>query len=236
MPEEYYQDRLYPLQDRVLQLMQDINSPFYLTGGTALSRCYLGHRYSDDLDFFLNADPHFQSCCRIVIDNLSQIPGWQIQFGATAESFVRLFLKSETLFLKIDFVNDIKFRYGDIEECSIYNRVDNWRNILSNKLCSLSRRDVKDIVDILFLSMQYRFPWEEVVAEAKQKDLWVDALEICKIIKELPVESFRDVKWMSKQKVDFEKISLAIDQLHDDIFWGKDNSLQGRDIFSNNVF
>ncbi|MCD4795127.1 MAG: nucleotidyl transferase AbiEii/AbiGii toxin family protein [Bacteroidales bacterium] len=28
--------------------------PFYLTGGTALVRFYLNHRYSEDLDFFVN--------------------------------------------------------------------------------------------------------------------------------------------------------------------------------------
>jgi len=30
---------------------------FYLSGGTALSACYLKHRFSDDLDFFIFEDP-----------------------------------------------------------------------------------------------------------------------------------------------------------------------------------
>jgi len=33
---------------------------FYLTGGTVLSRAYLNHRYSDDLDFFVNQNPNFE--------------------------------------------------------------------------------------------------------------------------------------------------------------------------------
>ncbi|MFH1146292.1 MAG: nucleotidyl transferase AbiEii/AbiGii toxin family protein [Pseudomonadota bacterium] len=33
--------------------------PFYLTGGTALSRHYFAHRYSDNLDLFVNKDPDF---------------------------------------------------------------------------------------------------------------------------------------------------------------------------------
>jgi hypothetical protein len=37
-----------------------MNYPFYLTGGTALGRYYLGHRYSEDLDFFVNADPIYK--------------------------------------------------------------------------------------------------------------------------------------------------------------------------------
>lgn len=55
----YYNDTLYPLQDKVLKLIDDLDTPFYLTDGTALSRCYLNHRYSDDLDLFVNDKPHF---------------------------------------------------------------------------------------------------------------------------------------------------------------------------------
>ena len=47
----YYKDTLYPLQDKVLKLIDSLQTPFYLTGGTALSRCYFNHRYSYDLDF-----------------------------------------------------------------------------------------------------------------------------------------------------------------------------------------
>ncbi|MDR1421550.1 MAG: nucleotidyl transferase AbiEii/AbiGii toxin family protein, partial [Coriobacteriales bacterium] len=35
-------------------VVQSCKTPFYLTGGTALSRIYYAHRFSDDLDFFVN--------------------------------------------------------------------------------------------------------------------------------------------------------------------------------------
>ena len=54
-----YENTLYPLQDKVLVALEDAKTRFYLTGGTALSRCYFNHRYSDDLDFFTNDDPRF---------------------------------------------------------------------------------------------------------------------------------------------------------------------------------
>ena len=50
----FYTTTLYPLQDRVFQVLKALHTPFYLTGGTALSRGYYNHRYSDDLDFFVN--------------------------------------------------------------------------------------------------------------------------------------------------------------------------------------
>jgi hypothetical protein len=226
MPGKYYQNKLFPFQDDILHLMQDMKVAFYLTGGTALSRCYLNHRYSDDLDFFVNAYPDFKTHCKKVINRLKEVPDWHLEVGTVADTFVRLMLKKEGVFLKVDFVNDVAFHWGGFEECSIYYRVDNWRNILSNKLCALSRRDVKDIADILFIAQRYEFNWEDVFEEAKRKDLWVDPLEICKIIKELPSELFHNIKWISP--VNIEKLNFTADRIHNDIFLGKMNSVVER--------
>ncbi|MDD2884053.1 MAG: nucleotidyl transferase AbiEii/AbiGii toxin family protein [Dechloromonas sp.] len=53
------QELLYPLQEAVLARLQAMGDPQFnqskLCGGTALSRCWMGHRLSYDLDFFL---PH----------------------------------------------------------------------------------------------------------------------------------------------------------------------------------
>mgnify|MGYP001574549045 CR=1 FL=1 len=54
LPKEYYFNKLYPLQDAVLTVIATCATDFYLTGGTALSRWYLHHRFSDDLYFFVN--------------------------------------------------------------------------------------------------------------------------------------------------------------------------------------
>jgi predicted nucleotidyltransferase component of viral defense system len=51
MHDDYYGNILYPLQYKVLEIVAELPVDFYLTGGTALSRAYLNHRYSDDLDF-----------------------------------------------------------------------------------------------------------------------------------------------------------------------------------------
>jgi len=60
MPETFYLDKLYPFQDKILKLVEQLDLEFYLTGGTALGRCYLNHRYSDDLDFFVNRHKGFK--------------------------------------------------------------------------------------------------------------------------------------------------------------------------------
>ncbi len=57
MDRSFYFDRLYPFQDEVLKVVSGLDTGLYLTGGTAASRAYLNHRFSDDLDFFTNDSP-----------------------------------------------------------------------------------------------------------------------------------------------------------------------------------
>ena len=59
MYETQYLDKLYPLQDKVMKIFSDEKVKHYLTGGTVLSRFHFQHRYSDDLDFFMNMDIGF---------------------------------------------------------------------------------------------------------------------------------------------------------------------------------
>jgi predicted nucleotidyltransferase component of viral defense system len=59
---EYYKD-LYVIQDGVFEIVEA--SDFYLTGGTALSRFYLNHRYSDVLDFFAHQKADFLAMVKV---------------------------------------------------------------------------------------------------------------------------------------------------------------------------
>ena len=61
---------LYLLQNRFLDWWAQFELPFYLTGGTALGRFYLNHRYSEDLDFFVNADPEFSKHILLIKNKL----------------------------------------------------------------------------------------------------------------------------------------------------------------------
>ncbi len=222
MPEKYYQDKLYPFQDEILDLVEKAEVDFYLTGGTALSRCYLEHRYSDDLDFFVNDHAEFKKQCDRVLSTFSQSK-WESEVTTASKSFVRVMLDDQGIFMKVDFVNDVSFHYGSIDNFKIFNSVDNWRNILSNKICALSRMESKDIADILFIARRYLFHWENIIDEAKEKDLWVEPLEICKIINDFPIKLLEKLKWIVP--ADMEVLENMIKKLHDDIFYGRENSL-----------
>lgn len=223
MHEAYYQNKVYPLQNEFLDLVKSAPVAFYLTGGTALSRFYLNHRYSDDLDFFVNQDPKFKRHCNQIV-KLIQEKGIKLEIGATSDSFLRMFIEKDKIRLKVDFVNDVSFHYGSFEQFAIFDNVDNWRNILSNKICALSRYEPKDVVDILFVAKTYHFEWEEILKEAQKKDLWVEPIEVSKIIREFRPELFNSISWVNPVNVD--ELTGSIKTLYKDIFYGRANSLR----------
>jgi hypothetical protein len=87
----------------------------------------------------------------------------------------------------------------------------------------LSRCEAKDIADIIFIAKNYRFEWETILSEAKEKDLWVDPIEVCRTINQFPADQLKTVKWIKKVKIDDLKKVIII--IHDDIFTGSENSL-----------
>jgi hypothetical protein len=222
MPEAFYSDKLYPFMDRVLSLIRQADTTLYLTGGTALGRHYLHHRYSDDLDLFVNQATDFRDQVKKALEVLRD-GGVAFELGTAADTFVRILAREGDTPLKIDFINDVMFHYGDFEEAPFFPRIDHWRNILSNKLCALSRREPKDMADILFMAKRFQFSWPEIFNEARQKDLWVEPLELSKIINEFPVNLLGALKWV--QPVDLGACATALKKLHQDIFHGRSNSL-----------
>jgi hypothetical protein len=195
LPKEYYHNKLYPFQDRVLNAIAQSETDFYLTGGTALSRWYLHHRYSEDLDFFINDSHDFSDQVDRALKALKHF-GIRMSIQKRAEDFVRIVTSTEDAELKIDFVNDIPYRSGKVESFDLFPRIDGWWNILSNKICALERREPKDVADILFLCKKYSFEWADVFQEAKQKTTYIDPLDISVVLSEFPKEYFSKVQWI----------------------------------------
>src|SRR5438128_2575743 len=111
MDKAFYFGKLYPLQDRVLQAVRSLDTGFYLSGGTAASRAYLHHRFSDDLDLFVNDDEHFALWANRIVDMLSSIPDYQLTVLTKEERFVRTVLSSSAVSLRIEMINDIPSRF-----------------------------------------------------------------------------------------------------------------------------
>jgi len=213
--EEFYIESLYPLQNGIIQLIRSLNTPFYLTGGTALSRVYFDHRYSDDLDFFTNNQTNFIELVAIVtkaIDNYCGEKGIEYVKSKTiiSDSFAQMYINKNGTLLKIDFVNDISAHFGEIIQSPEFGLVDSIRNILSNKITALSRFEPKDIVDIWIIAKRHDFTWDAIFDEAKEKEIGVDVLIAAEIIQSFPQEKLNFIKWVQQYSPTQIKSDLEI--------------------------
>ena len=226
MSNHFYNDRLYPLQDRVLKEIGAMNTSFYLTGGTVLGRFLLNHRYSDDLDFFQNATSNFLVESNEVINHLRKTFQNVVESNQQ-DSYARYFVVEGDIELKIEFVNDVKYRIGSPVQGISDVKFDTWDNILANKITALSRNAGKDFTDVLFMSLKYPFNWETIIDHAKQKDAWINEINISQQLMNFKLEKLEEVKFPE----DFDRIKIrkeffeimARESLH-----GFDNSLYGR--------
>ncbi|GHV18288.1 hypothetical protein FACS189493_7480 [Spirochaetia bacterium] len=216
LPSTYYEENLYPLQDGVLNITSNCKTHFYLTGGTALSRAYYHHRYSDDLDFFVNNDRDYTEQVDIILAALTN-NGFTIDVESKIKNITFTSLKvgwrkSDAL-LKLDFVNDSTPHFGDIQETALFDRTDPVRNILSNKLSALFRYAAKDVADIREIALHESIAWPEILREAREKEGGVDTPIIGEILRGMPKNEFDGVIWTQKPEWtvfcrDIEKIVL----------------------------
>jgi len=225
MSEAYYRYQLYPLQDAALEAIGKTSTRLYLTWGTLLSRFILNHRLSDDLDFFINRDDHFELEVKKLVDGLTHLG--TVKWGLRDDSFTRIFLEREGVTLKLEFVNDILHHVGSVEKHPIGFLIDNWQNVLTNIITALARLAAKDYIDILFLSLSFQFNWEEMINHAKQKDAWISEHEIANFLLKFDSNELGQVVFSNE----FNKSTITksyFEILARDSFNGFDNSLYGR--------
>jgi predicted nucleotidyltransferase component of viral defense system len=208
--------KLYLLQDRVLDVVFGIEDIFYLTGGTCISRFYQEKRYSDDLDFFADNEPRFKIAIKNIITALKK--EFKVQENTVSKDFVRLIIND---LLQVDFINDRVYRYGEPIILDNGYRIDNIKNILSNKLNAVIDRDEeKDIFDIYLICRFYNFDWNEILEIAHKKAIFAHE-ELVIRLKSFPRKLLKNINIIDKNFLndfdkDFDKIIEEINskQIH----------------------
>ncbi len=225
---QFYRD-LYALQDRVFKVVEEYD--YYLTGGTALSRFYLNHRFSEDLDFFIHKKQNFLTEVQEIIAKLKT--HFTLETLVLTQDFAQIFLHTEKFSknygenfqakLKVDFVNELEIpRFGELKPFQAFSRVDNLQNILSNKITAITRLEPKDIADIWFICKNYSFKWNEIIYEADQKEA-IEELLVFDLLKTFPVKMFDKIRWIDRISTEeFERDRQIILQ---DLLTKQSNSL-----------
>jgi predicted nucleotidyltransferase component of viral defense system len=211
LPVEFYNNILYPLQDKAIPAFKD--SPFYLTGGTALSRGYYNHRYSDDLDYFVNDHADFIRIAERQIGKLNDIFS-EVKISIRDTNFCRIFVAEEKL--KIEMINDVPAHIGTLVNHPVLGIIDSKENILANKITAIADRALpKDIVDAFFL-LRDGLDIKRALLDAESKAAGISPLLVAKILAEFDYSLLdSEIKWVTfvsgeSIKQFMNKLSLAI--------------------------
>ena len=185
----------------MLRVISRSGTDFFLTGGTALSRAYYNHRYSDDLDFFVNQSQTFDEQLETVLDLLGDNGfAWSTNEGfIRSENYATLGVrKNSDALLKLDFVNDTVPLFGEITATDLYFRTDSILNILSNKLSAIYRYAPKDVADIREIALREKVDWAQAIGDARQKEAGIELTYISQILAGIPQKEFESIAWVKK--------------------------------------
>lgn len=205
-----WEKSLYPLQDKVLAAVETAGAGFYLTGGTALSRFYYQHRYSEDLDFFANDDDDFDRHIKAVFSALRKNAVAFVVL-VNEDRFRRIDVEQA---LKVEFVNDVPFYLGERQKIpgAPFSAIDNPLNILANKITALRDRDEpKDVADIREIALKIRPDWREIFSAAESKAAGIFPPEIAEKLERFDPALLDRIRWIVKPDAQqFQKDMRAI--------------------------
>jgi predicted nucleotidyltransferase component of viral defense system len=205
-----------------MNILSHSDTDFFLTGGTALSRAYYNHRYSDDLDFFVNKSQTYNEQVDKVFALLSENGFvWDTEKEFTrAKDFTTFKVRKDTdILLKLDFVNDLVPHYGEIKETDLFYRIDSIRNMISNKLSAIFRYAAKDVVDIREIALHETIDWPVTIQEARQKEAGLELVYISEILTSMPQSEFETIAWTKKP--DWQEFSNDIDRIVHEMISGE---------------
>lgn len=197
MDPAWFERVLYPLQDEVLAAAGRIDTGFYLTGGTALGRVHLRHRYSEDLDWFVNDDDRFQTWADRLLDGWRGEASWRVSIQRRDPRFVRALVSNDETDLKVEFVNDVRGRVGVPARHEGFGLVDTKENILANKVTALlDREEPKDLADVWGLCRRGGLVLKDALVGASSKAVGVFAADVARVLLGANADDWRLVRWI----------------------------------------
>lgn len=197
MDSAFFFDRLYPFQDAVLAVVNGLDTGLYLTGGTAASRGYLGHRFSEDLDLFANDAVDFTLWGDRVIHALARYDDWSCNVLLREARFIRAALRRGDVDLKIELVNDVPSRTGPVVVHPVLGRLDSAENILANKITAvLDRCEPKDLCDIWGFGHVLGLSLHAAITGAQGKAAGVFPADVARALDSATEADWELVRWI----------------------------------------
>lgn len=175
---DFYHEVVYPLQDRILlAITEEFGELFYLSGGTALSRFYLQHRLSDDLDLF-TPEARIDRAFPKIVELIERL-GYKVYTETQGAFFCRLSVSTGPAVLKLDIATEKPLKPPAVSPQGFF--LDSFESIAVNKLIAFEdRAHMKDLIDLYFI-VSGGMPLEELLAKAEEKRVIVPYEELLTI-------------------------------------------------------
>ena len=216
----YYFEVLYPFQDAILSRIAALRTGFYLTGGTAASRGYLAHRFSEDLDLFLNDSPDFGLMAGRIIAGMKQIEGFRVETASRDDRFLRLFVSRGEATMKVEMVNDVPYRIGEPSSHPVLGLLDTPANILANKVSALIDRDEpKDLADIWGFCCRMGLSLDDAIRGAQSKAAGVFPADLARALCSATSSDWELIRWI--EAPDVERFKADLGRLGESLILGK---------------
>ena len=164
---KFYEEELYPVQNKVLKIAAFYKDILYLSEGTALTRYYLNHRFSDDLDFFTKIG-EVGKIAGNFIEHL-QDNGLELEESFNSIYFTRFYIHDNKTQLKVEIVREHN-HYGELQESPEGFQFNNLLDMGANKITAFDdRAEIKDIIDLYYLTKQLEVKKLFEIADLKRE-------------------------------------------------------------------
>ena len=144
---------LAELQDEAMEVVYEIFENAVIHGGTAIWRCYNGKRFSEDIDLYAKCNGDFKE----LLEKSLKRRGLKLIRSRRTANTVFSEISNDIVSMKLEITNEIKKGVLAIYEKANGGTLEvltlRPQDLLLEKLAAyLSRRKVRDVYDVYFLS------------------------------------------------------------------------------------
>ncbi|MFZ5862302.1 MAG: hypothetical protein ACOYXR_05620 [Nitrospirota bacterium] len=151
----------------------------------------------------MNDDPRFARWTDRVVHGLADAPDWTIDVIQRDAQFARLSLQTPDATLKIELVNDVPSRIGDIRPHPVLGRMDSPENILANKVTAvIDRREPKDLADIWGFCSLMGLSLDHALTDAHSKAAGLFPADLARVLCAATPADWAAVRWITSPTPD----------------------------------
>jgi len=181
--------RLGPLQDRILEILADMEPRWTLLGGAALAGFHLDHRTTRDLDLFWRPMEELGHLIEDIEERL-RLAGLTVDVIRRSQAFAQLRVADDNDSVILDLVAEPSEPFTPPEEVQFGNaaiQIASRRELLATKLCSLLHRsEIRDLMDVKEL-LRTGSSLSQALADAPLVDSGFSALTLAWVLRSFEI-------------------------------------------------